>query len=92
MSRFSEREENRKKGVAASMILDESQEEKTKGRPKENREIKQRISMSIYPSIYENIKKIAYIERRSISELISECLSIYIEKNQEKVDEYNKLK
>jgi hypothetical protein len=68
------------------------QEQATKrGRPKEEREIKKRISLAIFPSIYEDIKKIAYVDRESISEVISNCLEEYIEQNQAKLKEYDRL-
>ncbi len=36
-----------------------------RGRPKENRELKKRISLSVLPSLYEDIQKIAYVQRKA---------------------------
>lgn len=63
-----------------------------KGRPKENRETKKRISLAIYPSIYDDIGKIAYVDRESISEVIGRCLENYIKQNQDKIKEYDRIK
>ena len=46
------------------------------------------ISLSVYP----DFQKISYIDRISSSELISNLMKQYILKNQEKIEEYNKLK
>lgn len=72
---------------------EQKQEEQIKrGRPKENREIKKRVSLAIYPSIYEDIGKIAYVDRESISEVISKCIENYIKKNHDKLKEYERIK
>jgi len=94
MSGFADREKNReRKGVVASMISDTQQEQTTgRGRPKEERETKQRISLAVLPSLYEDIKKIAYVERRSISEIVSECIEKYVADNGSKLKEYEKIK
>lgn len=34
----------------------------SRGRPKEDREMKKRISLSILPILYEDIQKIAYVQ------------------------------
>lgn len=50
------------------------------------------ISLSVYPDVYADLQKISYIDRISSSELISNLMKEYILKNQEKIEEYNKLK
>ena len=40
------------------------------GKTKADRELKKRISLSV-PSLYDDIQKIAYVQRRSVSELMS---------------------
>lgn len=94
MSGFADREKNReRKGVVASMIEETPQEQTTgRGRPKEERETKQRISLAVLPSLYEDIKKIAYVERRSISEVVSACIEKYVTDNDSKLKEYEKIK
>lgn len=64
----------------------------TKGRPKSEREIKKRVSLAIMPSLYENIQKIAYVDRRSISEIVSLCLEQYTKENADKLMEYERIK
>jgi len=94
MGGFADRENNRKqKSVVASMISDTPQEQTAgRGRPKEERETKKRISLAVLPSLYKDIGKIAYVERRSISEVISECIEKYIADNESKLKEYEKIK
>lgn len=90
MSNFSDRENKRKPGggiISAIAGIDQP----SKGRPKEDREIKKRVSLAVLPSLYENIQKIAYVERKSISEIVSNCLEEYEEKNKDKLKEYDKI-
>lgn len=101
---FEEKERSRvkKKSVVSTISgvgIDEKQEEcthreeeKRKGRPPVNRETKKRISLAVFPSVYEDIGKIAYVDRDTISNLIGKCLEEYIKKNQDKIEEYNRLK
>lgn len=71
MSNLQERESRRKASIVGSMI--EQPAEKAagsggRGRPKEEgRELKKRISLSVLPSLYEDIQKIAYVQRRGVS-------------------------
>lgn len=82
-------------------IGDESQVEPTetakeelscRGRPKEKREIKKRISLAVLPSIYENMQKISYIERKSMSEIVSDFFEQYVKDNADKIAEYDRIK
>ena len=66
--------------------------ETKRGRPVENREKKARKSLALLPSIYEDAQKIAYVDRTSVSELVSDLLQEYIDKNQDKLIEYEKIK
>lgn len=49
----------------------------SRGRPKEDRELKKRISLSVLPSLYDDIQKIAYVQRQSVSELMSAMMEEY---------------
>lgn len=89
--RIDERQAQRKKEHPASTLAGLNQES-VKGRPKEERETKKRISLAILPSLYDDVGKIAYIDRVSISEIVATCLDEYVRKNHEKIKEYNKLK
>ena len=63
-----------------------------KGRPKEDRETKKRVSLSVMPSLYEDIQKIAYVQRRSVSEMM-ECLLLkYREDHSAELSEYERIK
>lgn len=63
------------------------------GRPEvTDRETKIRISLAVLPSLYEDIKKISYVERKSASEIVSECMEQYVAENAAKLKEYNKIK
>ena len=75
MSKLEERESRRRSSVVGSMVDSApAVASGKKGRPKENRETKKRVSLSVLPSLYEDIQKIAYVQRRSISDLIGEQL------------------
>lgn len=62
-----------------------------RGRPKEDRELKKRISLSVLPSVYEGIQKIAYVERKSVSELMEEMMEDYQKRHRDKLEEFRKL-
>ena len=64
---------------------------KKKGRPKANRETKKRITFTLLQSKYEQASKIAYIDGKSVSEVVGEFLSEYIRKNPDKITEYDNL-
>ncbi|WP_294857354.1 hypothetical protein [uncultured Oscillibacter sp.] len=87
---LAEREAKRAgRGVVASIIHAEPTPTAAgKGRPKSDQETKQRISLAILPSLYEDVKKLAYVERRSVSELVAQLLERYIRENQKKLEDY----
>jgi hypothetical protein len=64
----------------------------SKGRPKTDKETKKRVSLAIFPSLYDDIQKIAYVERKSISEITSQLYEKYREDNADKLKEYGKIK
>ena len=79
MSKLEERENRRRSSVVGSMVDNNavvSAREK-RGRPKEDRELKKRVSLSVLPSLYEDIQKIAYVQRRSISDVVSDLMSSF---------------
>lgn len=91
MSKLEERE-NRRRSIVGSIIEEPVAKSSGRGRPKENRELKKRISLSVLPSLYEDIQKIAYVQRRSISEIVGELLEEYRAKHKNGITEYEKLK
>lgn len=56
------------------------------------RETKKRISLAVYPSLYENLQKIAFVNRRSASDVISELIAGYVSANADKLAEYVEIK
>lgn len=43
------------------------------------------------PSLYEDIQKIAYVQRRSVSEVMSAIMEEYRERHMTELEEYEKL-
>ena len=62
-----------------------------RGRPKEDREIKKRVRLSVLPSLYEDIQKIAYVQRRSISDLVGDLMEQFRAGHEEELAEYRKI-
>lgn len=96
MSNLQERESRRKTSIVGSMIeqpMEKAASSGSRGRPKEEgRELKKRISLSVLPSLYEDIQKIAYVQRRSVSELIGELLEGCRAEHEADIQEYETLK
>lgn len=94
MSKLEERE-SRRKSIIGGMI-DEAAAPATgaggRGRPREDRELKKRISLSVLPSLYDDIQKIAYVQRRSVSELLSAMMEEYRGNHAAELTEYKKLR
>lgn len=62
-----------------------------KGRPKLGKVNKKRISLAVYPDEYNDLQKIAYVDRQSVSDIITRFISEYVKTNAHKIDEYNRL-
>lgn len=94
MSKLEERE-SRRRSTAVGKFVEQTPVETVssgrRGRPKENRELKKRISLSVRPSIYEGIQKIAYVDRRSVSELVEEMMEDYQKRHSDKLEEFRQL-
>lgn len=93
MAKFEDRE-NRRRGSIVGSIVDGAPvaSGSGRGRPKEDREIKKRVSLSVMPSLYEDIQKIAYVQRRSLSDLIGEQLEQYRKEHESELKEYMEIK
>jgi hypothetical protein len=93
---FNDREKRREAGIgivsAIAGISEGGQKTGPPGRPKADKETKKRVSLAILPSLYENIQKIAYVERKSVSEIVSGCFEQYVYENTDKLKEYDKIK
>ena len=92
MSKLEERENRRRNSVVGSIAGVETEAPSAKkGRPKEGRETKKRVSLSVLPSLYEDIQKIAYVQRQSVSDLVGELLKRYREEHKKELSEYEML-
>lgn len=45
----------------------------------------------VYPELVEKVKKIAYMERKSVNSLINDLLERYCTENAEKLEQYEKI-
>lgn len=93
MSKLQNRE-NKRKSIIGGMIDTPAAPASSvggRGRPKEDRELKKRISLSVRPSVYEGIQKIAYVQRKSASELLEDIMKQYVDKHEQELAEYEKL-
>ena len=78
MGKLEDRENRRRASVIGPIVGVGSEIPGTKkGRPKEARETKKRVSLAVLPSLYEDIQKIAYVQRRSTSDLVAALLEQY---------------
>jgi len=55
------------------------------------KELKKRISLSVLPSLYDDIQKIAYVQRRSVSELLSAMMEEYRGSHAAELAEYEEI-
>ena len=93
MSKLEERESRRRSAVGkfVEQTPMAAASSGRRGRPKENRELKKRISLSVLPSMYEDIQKIAYMQRKSTSAAVQEMMEEYRKRNIRKLREYDQL-
>lgn len=94
MGKLEERESRRRSSVIGSMVDSSAgiAVNGKKGRPKENRELKKRVSLSVLPSLYEDIQKIAYVQRRSVSDVVGDLMEQFRAGHEEELTEYRKIK
>ena len=93
MGKLEERENYRKASIVGSIagVSPEGPGGKM-GRPKADRETKKRVSLSVLPSLYEDIQKIAYVQRRSISDVVGDLMEQFRAGHKEELAEYKKIK
>ena len=92
MGKLEERESRRRNSVVGSIAGVETKAPSAKkGRPKEDRETKKRVSLSVLPSLYEDIQKIAYVQRQSVSDLVGELLKRYRKEHEKDLAEHEML-
>lgn len=95
MSKLEERESRRRSATVGKFVEQTPMVDTSfgrRGRPKENRELKKRISLSVLPSLYEDIQKISFVKRKSISNLLGEQMELYRKEHENDLLEYEKLK
>lgn len=83
---------HQEQNVIVTTVHKEEKESRGKGRPKTEGETKKRVTLALYPSIYSDLQKIAYVKRQSISEIVSELVTSYIGENTDELEEYEKIK
>lgn len=92
MAKFEDRESRRRGSIVGSIVDGAPAATGSgRGRPKEDREIKKRVSLSVLPSLYEDIQKIAYVQRRSVSELMSAMMEDYRGSHAAELAEYKEI-
>ncbi len=87
--REAKRKESAKKSVVTHLISDPISG--GRGRPKSDAEVKTHISVSILPSLHDDIKKITYMERTTVSALIGDLLETYKRNHMSEIEEYDNL-
>ena len=95
MSKLEERESRRRSATVGKFVEQPPMAATSsgrRGRPKEDRELKKRISLSVLPSLYDDIQKIAYVQRRSVSELLSAMMEDYRGSHAAELAEYERVK
>lgn len=92
MGKLEERE-SRRRSIVGGMIeaAPAAPVAGSRGRPKADRELKKRISLSVLPSLYDDIQKIAYVQRRSVSELMSAMMEDYRGSHAAELAEYKEI-
>ena len=92
MAKFEEHETRRRKPPLEGMVgYEPTISVGGRGRPRENREIKKRISLSVLPSLYQDIQRIAYVQRRSTSEVLGDLMEQFRAEHQSELKEYEEL-
>ena len=94
MSKLEERESRRRSTVVGKFVEQppvEAASSGRRGRPKEDRELKKRISLSVLPSLYEDIQKIVYVQRKSVSDVVGELMEQYRDEHKIALAEYEKI-
>lgn len=79
-----------KRGSTVAAIINAHPEKDGRGRPKAMRETKRSYTLMFLPSLYEDVKKIAYMERRTVSDVVGACLTQYVQDHQDKLQEFDK--
>lgn len=79
MGKLEDREKRRKSAVSGLI------RETGKSTGKER---KQRVCLALKPSIYADLQKVGYIQRKSASRIVGELIEGYVRENEELLEEY----
>ena len=90
MGKLEEREAKRRSVVAG--LAGGSKKRGGSGKSKPERECKKRFCLALKPSLYREIQQLAYIQRRSASQIIDELMERYIKENSGVVEKFKKEK
>lgn len=91
MSKLEERE-NRRKSIVGSMIHTNTKHSADSAPEKRSgREAKKRVSLVLPPSLYEDIQHIAYVQRRSTSQLVADVLEQYRYTHKDDLETYEEI-
>ena len=90
MGKLEEREAKRKSVVAG--LAGGSKKRGGSGKSKPERECKKRFCLALKPSLYRETQQLAYIQRRSASQIIDELMERYIKENSGVVEKFKKEK
>ena len=90
MGKLEEREAKRKSVVAG--LAGGSKKRGGSGKSKPARACKKRFCLALKPSLYREIQQLAYIQRRSASQIIDELMERYIKENSGVVEKFKKEK
>lgn len=88
MSKLEEREAKRKSVVAGFTGAANKRNDPVE--PKSDRECKKRFCLALKPSLYKEIQQLAYIQRRSASQIIDELMERYLKENSGVVEEFRR--
>lgn len=92
MGKLEDRENRRRASVVGAITGMAGEKPGVKrGRPKADWETKKRVSLSVRPSLYGDVRKIAYVQRRSVSEVMSEQLERFRKEHHAELQEYESL-
>lgn len=83
----SERRTRGNSGIVAALINRNAEE--GPGRPHSEREVKKTYTLMFYPGVYEEVKYLASLEQRSISDVVGSLLVRYVQENQDKLPNNN---
>lgn len=80
MGKLEDREKRRRSAVSGIVTGTKSDTAKEK---------KQRVCLALKPSLYADLQKVGYMQRKSASKIVDELIEKYVEENKELLEEYH---